>query len=87
MVETPGPGVFYFLRAFSGVYGNHRSSFPAGRILKGGVTGFAAGMRAPSRKPYFSRNEAGMRKNPRKGPFKVLENHSRFVFLVSSSSI
>jgi hypothetical protein len=40
-----------------------------------------------SRKPYFSRNEAGMRKMLVKGRFKVLENRSRFVLLVSSSSI
>src|SRR6516162_1298953 len=38
---------------------------------------------APSRKPYFSRNEAGMRKMLVKGRLKLLENHSRFVLLVS----
>src|SRR5262249_54105859 len=51
------------------------------------INGFAMDMRAPSRKPYFSINNSIMLKMLQKGRFKLLENHSRFVFLVSSSSI
>jgi hypothetical protein len=49
------------------------------------ISGSRPGHEAPSRKPYFSRNESSMRKMLLKGRFKVLENHSRFVLLVSSS--
>src|SRR6516162_4806551 len=42
---------------------------------------------APSRKPYFTRNESSMPKMPLKICCNILEKRSRFVFLVSSSSI
>jgi hypothetical protein len=59
---------------------------PAGR--RGGSKQAARGgdVTASSRKPYFSRNESSMGKMLQNGRFKVLENHSRFVLLVSSSS-
>src|SRR6266436_8566731 len=40
-----------------------------------------------SRNRYFSRNESSMGKMLQKGHFKVLENRSRFVLLVSSPLI
>src|SRR6516164_4059244 len=64
-----------------------RHASTTGSVLEGRGWTTLKRRRAPSRKPYFSRNESSMRKMLRKGRFKLLENHSRFLLLVSPSSI